>query len=310
LILPGGRLKRGANNGVHMAKSHQLSILLPPPDYGCSVTFQASLDADPKPALAKLRKQFDPRWGVAGFGEPLTRSLGCNVPGLRAFPAVAGSPFAIPSTQQALWFFLRASSRGEVFDLAAIVTDLLEGGFEVADKLDTFLYAGGRDLTGYEDGTANPDADESIGVAIAGKSSGAAGSSFVAVQRWVHDLRRFKSHPKSKRDAIVGRRLKTNEEIEDAPESAHVKRAAQELFEPTAFMVRRSQPWASGNGEGLEFIAYGSSFDAFERVLRRMAGVDDGIADALLTFSRPVTGGYYWCPPQNGKGLDLSLIGL
>ena len=44
--------------------------------------------------------------------------------------------------------------------------------------------------------------------------------------------------------------------------------------------------------------------------MRRMAGLDDGIADALFTFSRPVTGGYYWCPPVKGHVVDLTLLSL
>jgi len=60
--------------------------------------------------------------------------------------------------------------------------------------------------------------------------------------------------------------------------------------------------------QGLEFIAYGKSLDAFEQVLRRMAGLDDGIADALFTFSRPVTGGYYWCPPVKSGWIDFSFL--
>ncbi|HUL11508.1 MAG TPA: hypothetical protein VLU73_04975 [Methylococcaceae bacterium] len=89
-----------------------------------------------------------------------------------------------------------------------------------------------------------------------------------------------------------------------------VKRTAQEGFEPTAFMVRRSMPWATTDRQGLEFIAYGQSPDAFERVLRHMVGLDDGIADELFTFSRPVTGGYYWCPPLLSDRLNLSVLGL
>jgi putative iron-dependent peroxidase len=89
-----------------------------------------------------------------------------------------------------------------------------------------------------------------------------------------------------------------------------VKRTAQETFTPTAFMVRRSQPWATDRGEGLEFIAYAASLDPFEHMLRRMAGLEDGISDALFRFSRPLTGGYYWCPPVAGGRLDLSLAGV
>ena len=75
-------------------------------------------------------------------------------------------------------------------------------------------------------------------------------------------------------------------------------------------MWRRSQPWANNQGQGLEFIAYGASLDPFERMMERMAGLEDGIPDALFAFSRPVNGGYYWCPPLKGGLLDLSLLGL
>ncbi len=89
-----------------------------------------------------------------------------------------------------------------------------------------------------------------------------------------------------------------------------MKRGAQESYDPPAFMVRRSMPWATAHAQGLEFIAYGASLDRYERVLRRMAGLEDGIVDSLFTFSRPVTGGYYWCPPVDGDRLDLRRLAL
>jgi len=41
-----------------------------------------------------------------------------------------------------------------------------------------------------------------------------------------------------------------------------------------------------------------------------MAGLDDGIVDALFTYSRPVTGAYFWCPPLKDGKLDLRALGL
>ena len=75
-------------------------------------------------------------------------------------------------------------------------------------------------------------------------------------------------------------------------------------------MMRRSMPWATTWGQGLEFIAYGRTLDAYERMMRRMTGLDDGLVDALFSFSRPVTGGYYWCPPVRSGKLDLGFLGL
>ncbi len=62
---------------------------------------------------------------------------------------------------------------------------------------------------------------------------------------------------------------------------------------------------------GLYFVAYGASLDPFEAILRRMIGLEDGVTDALLTMSRAVTGGYFWCPSVTSEGrLDLRALGL
>ncbi|ULA62824.1 MAG: Dyp-type peroxidase [Nitrospira sp.] len=288
----------------------QPSILAAPPPVGRSLTFQLMPDADPCSALTRLRDGFALDWGVIGIGEPVVRALGQTMEGLRVFPALAGPACSVPSTQQGLWCFLRGQDRGTLFDLTERVSTMLHGAFVLDDALDTFVYAGGRDLSGYEDGTENPRDEAAREAAIVSAGQALAGSSFVAVQRWEHDLNRFRSFAPDRRDAIIGRRADTNAEIEDAPVSAHVKRSAQESYDPEAFMVRRSMPWAAAHRQGLEFIAYGESLDRFERVLRRMTGLDDGIVDGLFMFSRPVTGSYYWCPPVSGQRLNLSRLGI
>lgn len=232
------------------------------------------------------------------------------MPGLRTFPGISGKGCNVPSTQQALWIFFRDDDRGRLFDRTRQITLVLDDAFVLDDAMDTFKYAGGRDLTGYEDGTENPKGNAALHAAVVRAAGTMRGSSFVAVQRWLHDLRRFGGYTPRRRDDTIGRALKTNAEIEDAPASAHVKRTAQESFEPEAFMLRHSMPWATAFEHGLEFIAFAESLDRYERVLRRMAGLEDGITDALFTFSRPVTGGYYWCPPVAGKQLDLRQLAL
>lgn len=284
----------------------QPSILSASRPYGLSLTYRESPGSDPERAARRLVDAFDPGSGVVGLGEPLIRNFRKMVPGLRTFPAFSGPACAIPSTQESLWILISGTDRTEVFERFESLSGHLSRDFVLEDAMDTFIYAGGRDLTGYEDGTENPIGADSLKVALVDRGKGLQGSSFVAVQRWVHDLDRFHAHSKSQRNTIIGRRQDTNEELEDAPASAHVKRSAQESFDPAAFILRRSMPWSRGPDRGLEFIAFGKSLDAFERILRRMTGLDDGIVDALFTFSRPIRGGYYWCPPVRDNRLDLS----
>jgi putative iron-dependent peroxidase len=292
--------------------SSQPGILAAPPPVGLSLTYRLAPEADARAALGRLRDEIDPRTAVAGIGEPFVRALGAGagVAGLRGFPALSGAGIAVPSTQQALWLFLRGEDRGQLFDQRRRLMDRLAPDLVLADEVETFVYAGGRDLTGYEDGTENPKDAAAVEAALVKGGAHLAGGSFVAVQRWRHDLARFRSFGVERQDHTIGRRHSDNEEIGDAPPSAHVKRTAQESFDPPAFMVRRSMPWVTGSAQGLEFIAYGASLDLYERVLRRMLGLEDGVVDAMFSFTRPVTGGYYWCPPVAGTRLDLAALGL
>jgi putative iron-dependent peroxidase len=139
-------------------------------------------------------------------------------------------------------------------------------------------------------------------------AEGLVGGSFAAIQQWQHNLKGFHALSAEDKDNIMGRRLSDNEEIDDAPISAHVKRTAQESFAPEAFVVRRSMPWIEGDRAGLMFLAFGFSLDAFEAQLRRMSGLEDGITDGLYRISRPITGGYYWCPPLKDGHLDLRAL--
>jgi len=289
-------------------------ILAKPRECGLSLTLALTPGARAGVSLKRLAAGFDPRWGTVAIGEPLARSLGRKVPGLSTFAAMSAPGAGVPSTQQALWVMLQGATQGAIFVNSQKVRALFEPDFAIVDSMPTFHNAS-HDITGYEDGTENPKGKKAVKAAIVAKGGGPdmpgmAGSSFVGVQRWVHDLAYFNSLPQSKRDNVIGRRLVDNEDIESAPKSAHVKRTAQENFEPNGFMLRRSMSFADQGIKGLEFIAYVAHVDTLDRQMRAMAGLTDGIADALFQFSKPVTGGYYWCPPLRSGRLDLRVLGL
>lgn len=258
---------------------------------------------DAKAALKRLAAFEVPKGTVIGLGQPFVLAVGGDVDGLRAFPALSGPAVSYPSTQGSLWISIAGEDPGQTLVEARKLFQALGPEFTIEEDVLSFKYAEGRDLSGYEDGTENPKGDQAVEAAFAPD-----GSSFVAVQRWIHDLSRFERMTPKERDFVIGRNRETNEELADAPASAHVKRSAQESFTPAAFMLRRSMPWGSVHEHGLYFVAYGASFDAFEAVLRRMAGVEDGVADALAKFTHPVSGGYYWCPPVKDGRLDLTRV--
>lgn len=291
--------------------SPQPGILAPVPAFSRYLEFGAVPDTDPAPALRAIASESFGEEVVIGLGTALIERLGRSVPGLRPFPALTGPGCSVPSTQTDLWCWVRGTDRGAVFHRGRNFTAVLGSAFRCDRVVDGFKYDIGRDLTGYEDGTENPKDDKAVDAAIVARSgAGLDGASFVAVQQWVHDLRHFETLDQADQDNIVGRRRSDNEELEDAPESAHVKRTAQESFEPEAFVVRRSMPWADQRGEGLMFVSFGHNLDGFEAQLRRMVGEEDGIVDGLFRFSRPVSGSYFWCPPTDGGRPDLGALGI
>lgn len=288
----------------------QSGLLAEVPSHARYLTFRRRPAArDPRPDLERLAALPVDESRVVGLGASLVGELEGGIDGLRAFPSMEGKGLSVPSTPAALWCWLRGEDRGELVHAGRLVRRVLADAFEVDTVIDAFRHLDGRDLTGYEDGTENPTGEDAVAAAVvSGGGEGLDGASFVAVQQWVHDLDRFESFGPAEQDEVIGRRRSDNEEMEDAPDAAHVKRTEQEAFDPPAYLLRRSMAWADAAREGLVFVSFSASLDPFETLLRRMTGADDGIADHLFRFTRAVTGSYFWCPPVREGRLDLRAV--
>nr|WP_244126859.1 Dyp-type peroxidase [Burkholderia gladioli] len=290
----------------------QQGILAPLPSANRYLSFQTARAEDVVRALGALREAIDTAHTVVGFGPSLVQGLDRKIDGLKPFPDMSKPGAPVPSTQVALWIWLRGEDHGEITLRSRAIEKLLAPAFVLDSAANAFRYADDRDLSGYEDGTENPEDEEAVETAfVSGKGPGLDGASFVAVQQWVHDFPSMEAIPGDEMDRIVGRRKSDNEEMEDAPAYAHVKRTEQESFTPEAKVLRRSAPWADERRAGLYFVAFGHSFRAFEVQMRRMVGATDGVLDGLFRFTQPITGAFFWCPPAGEDGKpDLSALGI
>jgi putative iron-dependent peroxidase len=301
-------------------KPYQPGIIEPVPAVARYVLFNlAETGADAqaiKEAFTRISPLANGSDVVLGIGPSLVEALGARIPGLHPFPDFSGHGVKVPATPGTLWCWVRGDDLGDLLHLTRRVQKALAPVFVVRHVVDAFRHAvgesgHGKDLTGYEDGTENPQGEAAEEAAFAhGLGEGLDGSSYVAVQQWVHDLDAFDALAREEQDHHFGRRRSDNEELGDSPTWAHVKRTAQESFDPPAFILRRSMPWMMSMQAGLMFVAFGKSLDAFEAQMRRMAGRDDGITDAMFRISKPVSGAYYWCPPMRDGKLDLRKLGL
>jgi len=291
----------------------QAAVLADVPPVARYVFFSLAGDdvAQLRQSLAHLGGLVDGQQVLAALGPDLVQCLGGEVPGLHPFAPLSGVGVSVPGAPKALLCWLRGQDQGVLVHLTRQLAHALAPALRLDQVVDAFRYGSGRDLTGFEDGTENPQGEAAQAAALLqGAGPGLDGSSFVAVQQWLHDLDAFEAMGTEAQDHMVGRRRTDNEELADAPESAHVKRTAQESFEPAAFVLRRSMPWAAGAQAGLMFVAFGKSFDAFEAQLRRMVGLDDGVVDALFGISKPLSTAYFWCPPMHAGALDLRWLGV
>lgn len=293
----------------------QAAILKSPPKQARYLMFDiragATAAEDIRQVLRQLSEEVDGVTSVIGLGEPLIRYLDAEVPGLRSFPAWSGKGVTGVARQSCLWLWLRGNDQGELMHRARHFSLLLAPVFIVTDDVQAFKYKEGRDLTGYIDGTENPAGNDAINTAlISNGNPDLEASSFVTAQRWLHNFAAFDAMTQSEKDDSIGRRLSDNVEFSDAPASAHVKRTAQESFDPDAFLLRRSMPWNMGSDSGLQFVAFANSLDAFEVQWRRMLGLEDGVCDALFKFSCAINGAHFWCPAVVEGRLNLKVLGV
>jgi putative iron-dependent peroxidase len=291
-------------------KLGQQGITADVPQHGRYLTFQIIAGSESqlnevRASIKAASKVVSDHDGVIGFGPQVLQLLGGKIDHSLSFPNFVNMGISIPSISHDIWLWLRGEDPGELLHTGSEVIQLLSSHFAVSGIIDGFKFKEGRDLSGYVDGTENPEGQGAINAAFT-----ESGESYVAVQKWQHNLAHFASLKQQDKDHIIGRRLSDNEELDDAPLSAHVKRTAQESFTPQAFMLRRSMPYTEGADGGLIFVCFANSPTPFKQQLARMVGKEDGVIDGLFRFSRPLTGAYYWCPGVKAGKLDLSKLSI
>ena len=82
-------------------------------------------------------------------------------------------------------------------------------------------------------------------------------------------------------------------ELDPQPARSHVSRTDQEVF---GDVFRRNMPYGTVTEHGTMFVGFSAEQRRLSTMLESMAGITDGVRDALTFFTRPVTGAYYVVP--------------
>jgi len=206
--------------------------------------------------------------------------------------------FTMPATQQDLWFWISAGDRTAVFDTGRSVIAELGDRVELVRETTGWLYMHDRDLTGFIDGTENPSQLEAGDVVTLPDGRPGAGSTVVLHQLWAHDTARWEAQGVDAQERAMGRTKADSTEMDDdvKPASAHIARTVIEVDGEEQHIFRRNVAYGGITDHGTVFVGFAWDQWRLTEMLRRMAGIPDGIRDELTRYTTPLTGAYYVVP--------------
>jgi len=153
------------------------------------------------------------------------------------------------------------------------------------------------------DGTENPTGSAATAAVTVGtEDHDFAGSSYVIVQKYVHDLDTWNALSVEDQELVIGRKKLSNVELSDAakPSDSHVAVNTIEAPDGTQRQILRDNMAFGTIGTrefGTYFIGYASTPAVTEQMLRNMfIGNPPGNHDRILEFSTAVTGSLFFVP--------------
>ena len=215
--------------------------------------------------------------GVTGFDRPITGPDG----------------FTMPATQHDAVLWLAGSEYDVLFDEARQAIQALAQVASLADELSGWPYQRFRDLTGFIDGTENPSLLEAPDVVLVPPGAPGAGGTILLLQRWPHDAAAWEALGVAAQEAAMGRTKADSVELNPRPTNSHVARTDQDTF---GNVFRRNMPYGTVSEHGTIFVGFSAEQQPLQTMLESMAGVRDGVRDALTMYTHPVSGAYYFMP--------------
>ncbi|MGH1463427.1 MAG: Dyp-type peroxidase [Neptuniibacter sp.] len=220
---------------------------------------------------------------------------------LSPFPSLENGELVAPNTPVDLLLHIRSERKDVNFKLAQELFQLLGDAVELVEEVEGFRYLDNRDLTGFVDGTENPEGDHRAEVAVVAEEDPVfAGGSYIHLQRYVHNMSYWNKQPVKKQEDTIGRTKQDNIEYASADKdlTSHTKRTSLKDEEGNSVeILRHSMPYGNTQECGLMFASYCRTPDNFTLMLKSMIeGDGSGHCDHLLKYTRAVTGQAFFAP--------------
>ena len=207
-------------------------------------------------------------------------------------------------TQEELLIWLHSADKDLIWEAQFNFRNAVAGHMTVARETPTFIYRNSLDLTGFIDGTGNPEPEDQYDRGIVPDGQPGAGGSFCIAQRWVHDLNYFNGLSLEDQENTFGRTKEDSTKLPvQVPRShlSHVElregKTADDSTPKRGEMVRRSTPYAFHDGTvGLYFMGFCREQAPMRERMEAIYGNNGYERDALTDYSTPASGSFYFAP--------------
>jgi putative iron-dependent peroxidase len=261
--------------------------------------------------IARLREPRTTMGGVnlvAGFRPELWRTVApddtpADVTGFTT-DVVGSDGYTMPATQHDAVLWLSGSAYDVVFDVARGAIQELRAIASVAEETSSWPYRHDRDLTGFIDGTENPTLIDAPDIAVIPEGRPGSGGTILLLQRWVHDAAAWEALSVEEQERAMGRTKADSIELEHRPVDSHVARTDQETF---GSIFRRNMPFGTVTSHGTMFVGFSAEQRPLAAMLESMAGLADGVRDAITNYTKPTTGAYYFVPSTDALRWSMEL---
>lgn len=219
---------------------------------------------------------------------------------LLPFPQQQRDQLSAPATPADVLLHIRSNRHDINHEMASRLHALLAGHLVLVEQIHGFRYLDSRDMTGFVDGTENPQGDDRAAVAVIADGP-FAGGSYIHLQRYEHDLQRWNQLAVKQQEDIIGRTKTENVEYAGADKAsfAHTKRTSlKDAQGKSVEILRHSMPYGDLTKRGLLFASFGASAVPFTRMLESMFHGEEqgGAYDKLLDYTVAVTGQSFFAP--------------
>lgn len=218
---------------------------------------------------------------------------------LTPFPDMHCEDRSAPVMPSDLFIQIRADRLDICHAIGIEVMELLRLHVELVEQIRGFRYLDGRDLNGFMYAADNPRGMKRRDIAIIGEQDADfSGGSYIHIQRYRHDLRRWFSLSARQQEQVMGVTQEHNLTSAEQTASSHCVRAsAMGPEDDVAQLLKQGMPYGDMLSQGLFFVSCSASAQPFKAMLHsQIYGNGEGDYDRWLDFTNAETGASFFAP--------------